>query len=143
MNEAMRIKDSICGFGFFAGDEVKVKLSTGYKFKGIIQFVNPKSKTISIKRVRTNSYLLEPINTFIDKNSVINKTGNRLESSLFPKKIIKEIYDLLPYTRKVYFLFHFYGCNKKSVKKISNKLDVSYKEVVKILKKYYNKGLLK
>ncbi len=129
-----RLRGFECGFGFFAGDEVK----SSKHGEGRVVCVYRKSKSVQIFWYKKEQFGI--FHFASDKD--IKKKGTRVEAPMFPKALLISIYSSYNEMHRVLFLYHFYGCKKTAVPSICAKLRLEREQVVEVLHKAKVKGLL-
>jgi hypothetical protein len=142
-SRAEQLKGSVCGYGFFSGDIVKIHHKKPvFERIGRVQWISRASKTASIRPTDSKGYdVIDHIDEFVAAGN-LEKTVDRHPSTLFDKEMLKEIFDLLTKKEKVYFLYHFYGCHKSDIIKVSSRLKITTQKVKDILSEYKKRGEL-
>lgn len=124
-----------CGHRLFVGDIVIVSDTEYY-----VSAVDLKLKRITLIRLGHNEIHMA-IN-IEDKDVYVYRTDKRIEIPDYELLFLKKIYKSLSDSAKVFYLYHYYRCNKDKIKSICRKLKISKTEFKIIMEGYKEKGYL-
>ncbi len=122
-----------CGFGFFAGDTIEHprkgtgRVSCVFRESGVIPIVWGDNTSISTYHARNDRHL--------------DKTG-RVAAPLFPKVVLKWIYEQYNLENKIFFMYHWKGANKQAAEATAEYLHVSLSKIKSVLQSFRDRGCI-